>query len=131
LRSLPERSIAHAKDYSILLANGQARLAPLYDIASALPYRTHENKLQLAMKICGDYRVFPYRNTWPDAALDLGLDPDDLVNRVRELSALVPDVFADAAKAHDVDELHRPLPGKLVDLVSDRLARCRKLTDSP
>jgi serine/threonine-protein kinase HipA len=121
---------AHAKNYSVLLANDQARLAPLYDIASALPYGTHEKKLRLAMKIGGDYEVSPYRNTWPDAAHDLGLDPGDLVNRVRDLATLAPDVFADAAKAHDVEELHRPLPGKLVDLVADRSARCRRLTDT-
>jgi HipA-like C-terminal domain len=29
---------AHAKNYSLLLSRGEARLAPLYDIASALPY---------------------------------------------------------------------------------------------
>ncbi len=31
---------AHAKNYSLLLAGDQVRLAPLYDIASALPYPT-------------------------------------------------------------------------------------------
>jgi serine/threonine-protein kinase HipA len=41
---------AHAKNYSILLAADQARLAPLYDIASALPYGRHERKLRLAMR---------------------------------------------------------------------------------
>ena len=29
---------AHAKNYSLLLAGNQIRLAPLYDIASILPY---------------------------------------------------------------------------------------------
>lgn len=37
---------AHAKNYSLLLAGNQVRLAPLYDIASALPYDTHERKLR-------------------------------------------------------------------------------------
>jgi serine/threonine-protein kinase HipA len=44
------------------------RLAPLYDIASALPYGTDERSLRFAMKIGGDYRVFPYYNTWTKAA---------------------------------------------------------------
>ena len=47
---------AHAKNYSLLLAGNQIRLAPLYDIASALPYGTHERKLRFAMKLGGDYR---------------------------------------------------------------------------
>jgi serine/threonine-protein kinase HipA len=41
---------AHAKNYSLLLAGGQVRLAPLYDIASALPYE-HERGLRFAMKL--------------------------------------------------------------------------------
>ena len=76
---------AHAKNYSLLLADNQVRLAPLYDIASALPYATHEKKLWMAMNVGGDYRVFFYQNTWPDAARDLGLDAEALVLRVREL----------------------------------------------
>jgi serine/threonine-protein kinase HipA len=54
---------AHAKNYSLLLSGGEVRLAPLYDIASALPYGTDEHKLRFAMKIGGDYRVYPHRNT--------------------------------------------------------------------
>jgi len=121
---------AHAKNYSLLLADNQVRLAPLYDIASALPYGTREKKLRFAMKIGGDYRVLPYRNPWPDAARDLGLDAAALVARVRELASLAPDVFADAAEAPEVRELDRPLSGRLVDLVSARAARCLRLIES-
>lgn len=99
-------------------------MAPLYDVASALPYGAHEKNLQLAMKIGGEYRVFPYRNSWPKAAADLGLDPEILQERVRELAVLVPDVFAEAAKAPDVKKLKSPLPAHLVDLISDRSNRC-------
>jgi serine/threonine-protein kinase HipA len=121
---------AHAKNYSVLLANDQVRLAPLYDIASALPYDTHEEKLRFAMKIGGDYRVFPYRNTWPAAARDLGLDPDDLVDRVRELATGAPEAFAEASKQPDIEELGRPLASRLVDLVADRADRCLRLIGS-
>ena len=64
---------AHAKNYSLLLAGDQVRLAPLYDVASALPYGMHERGLRFAMTIGGDYRVSPYRNTWPEAAAELGV----------------------------------------------------------
>ena len=89
---------AHAKNYSVLLAGNQVRLAPLYDIASALPYGTHERKLRLAMKIGSSYDVFLQRNRWPDAARDLGLDAEALVERARELARIAPDAFADAAE---------------------------------
>jgi serine/threonine-protein kinase HipA len=118
---------AHAKNYSLLLANDQVRLAPLYDIASALPYGSHEKKLKLAMKIGGDYGIFPARNRWPAASQELGLDAGALVDRVRELASLAPDAFADAANESDIVELARPLPGRLVDLIADRTARCKSL----
>jgi serine/threonine-protein kinase HipA len=118
---------AHAKNYSLLLAEDQIRLAPLYDVASALPYDIDERKLKFAMKIGGEYRVFPYRDTWPAAARDLALDADALVSRVRVLATLAPDVFVDAAKAPDVEALGRPLPTHLIDLVADRSKRCGHL----
>jgi serine/threonine-protein kinase HipA len=115
---------AHAKNYSVLLAGNQVRLAPLYDIASALPYGTHERKLRLAMKIGSSYDVVLQRNRWPDAARDLGLDAEALVERAGELARIAPDAFADAASAPEVVALQRELPGQLVRLVADRARRC-------
>lgn len=120
---------AHAKNYSLLLAGTQIRLAPLYDIASALPYGTHERKLRFAMKLGGDYRVYPRHNRWPAAARDLGLDGEALMTRVRELADVVTDAFADAAKAPDVTALERELPDRLLDLLSDRVLRCRSVLE--
>jgi serine/threonine-protein kinase HipA len=120
----------HAKNYSLLLAGDQVRLAPLYDIASALPYGTHERKLRFAMKIGGDYGVFPRRNPWPGAARDLGLDAGALVGRAHELTNVAPDAFADAVGAPDIVALDRDLPGRLLDLVADRAARCRRLLEA-
>jgi serine/threonine-protein kinase HipA len=118
---------AHAKNYSILLAGNQVRLAPLYDIASALPYGTHERKLRLAMKIGTSYDVYLQRNRWPDAARDLRLDAEALVERARELARIAPDAFADAVSAPDVVALRRELPGGLLDLVAGRARRCLEL----
>jgi serine/threonine-protein kinase HipA len=120
---------AHAKNYAVLLAGNQVRLAPLYDIASALPYGTHERKLRLAMKIGSSYDVFLQRDRWPDAARDLGLDADALVERARELARITPDAFADAASAPAVEALQRDLPGQLLQLVADRARRCLELLD--
>lgn len=118
---------AHGKNYSLLLASGQVRLAPLYDVASALPYGTHERQLRFAMKIGGDYRVYPFQNPWPRAATDLGLDPDRVVQRVSDLSDRAPDALAEAATAPEVTSLNRVLPSRLLDLVADRVERCRSV----
>jgi serine/threonine-protein kinase HipA len=118
---------AHAKNYSLLLAGDEVRLAPLYDIASALPYGVHEKKLRFAMKIGGDYRVYLQRNTWPTLAADLDLDGDMVNERVTGLALRAPDAFADAASNLDVKMLERPFPHRLVDLVADRSARCLQI----
>lgn len=77
------------------------------------------------MKIGGDYRVYPWHNTWPGAAKDLGIDPEQLVARVDDLAASAPDAFSEAASTDDVTSLHRELPDKLVSLIADRSHRCR------
>lgn len=118
---------AHAKNYSVLLAAKQVRLAPMYDIASALPYGGHEKKLRLAMKVGDDYRVYPDRNNWPAAAKDLAVDADHLVARVHEIGSVIVDSFAEAAKASAVRALQRRTPAMLVDLVSDRVGRCMRV----
>lgn len=117
----------HAKNYSLLLAGANVRLAPFYDIASALPYRTHERKLRLAMKIGGDYDVYSRRNRWREAARDLGVNPEAAVDRVLALARQTPEAFAAAAASPEVVALGRPLPARLVDLVSVRVARCVSL----
>jgi serine/threonine-protein kinase HipA len=122
---------AHAKNYSLLLAQDQVRLAPVYDVASALPYGTHEKKLRLAMKVGGEYGIFPARNTWPGASRELGLDADALQARVLELGTVAPDAFADAANQPDIVALQRTMPSKLVDLVAERAARCVRLISAP
>jgi serine/threonine-protein kinase HipA len=98
--------------------------APLYDIASALPYGVHERKLRFAMKIGGDYQVHPEHNTWDRAAKELALNVDRALDRVVALAERAPDAFADAANAPEVTALDRPLPTRLVDLVADRVRRC-------
>jgi serine/threonine-protein kinase HipA len=118
---------AHAKNYSLLLAGRDVRLAPLYDVASALPYGAHERKLRFAMKIGGDYRVYPYHNIWDGAAQDLGVDPDAALDRVLALAERAPDAFAEAVATPEVAALNRPLPARLLDLVSQRAECCKAI----
>lgn len=118
---------AHAKNYSLLLAAGAVRLAPLYDIASALPYGTHERKLRMAMKIGSRYDVYSSHDTWPGSARDLGLDAEAVAERVRTIARITPDAFADAVKDPAVGSVGSGLPGRLLDLVADRAERCLAL----
>ncbi len=122
---------AHAKNYALLLAGGDVRLAPLYDVASALPYDVDEQKLRFAMKLGGRYDVVTHRNPWPRLAADLGVDAIELHERVAGLTARAADAVADAAAAPDVRRLRRPLAGRLVDRVAERAARCAALLAAP
>jgi hypothetical protein len=90
----------------------------------------HEKRLRHAMKLGGHNDVFTYRNPWPQAARELAVDPETLIDRVRGLAARAPDAIADAAAAPDVADLKRDLSRLLVDLVCERVGRCAALLDS-
>lgn len=88
---------AHAKNYSLLLARGQVRLAPLYDLASALPYdHLDQRRLKLAMKLGGTYKLqhIGVRELRAFAA-EHGLDGDRLVDRATTLASKVAEVLDD------------------------------------
>ncbi len=121
---------AHAKNYSVLLAGAAVRMAPLYDVASGLPYGVHERRLRFAMKLGGRYDVFPHHNPWPRVADELGVARARVVARVRDLAGRAPDALSDAAAVPDVAELRRELATRLVDLVADRAQRCVSLLDA-
>ncbi len=117
---------AHAKNYGLLLsAGGRYRLAPLYDIASWLPYSKNRRDDRLAMGIDGYYhfdRIFPRH--WEDEARKSGYDPDRALAHIRDLIARVPlearTLLAECNKEGSAtDDLK-----KLVDLL---IARCTDL----
>ena len=88
----------HAKNYSLLLSGHQVRLAPLYDVASALPHLDHSRKAQMAHKIGGEYRPsFIQRRHWERLAGSLGLGADEAYPRIMALASRLPDALADAA----------------------------------
>jgi serine/threonine-protein kinase HipA len=85
----------HAKNYSVLIsAASRVRLAPLYDIASALPYHNSDlRRLKLAMKIGDKYRIREIGlHEWRKLAVHLGLDENRVVGWVREIAKRIPDL---------------------------------------
>jgi hypothetical protein len=50
-----------------------------------------------------------------------------VIGRVDALAAAAPDAFRDAAASPDVASLGRALPSRLVDLVAERVKRCREV----
>src|SRR3546814_13087792 len=113
---------AHAKNYALLLEGPQVRLAPLYDIASALAYPDfHLPKLKMAMKIGGYYRLSAIgRQAWIRLSEDLRLDRAVVLDRLSGLIQRISDAFPDAAGEPAVVALNSPLPPRLFDAVASR-----------
>ncbi|MEZ5852693.1 MAG: type II toxin-antitoxin system HipA family toxin [Hyphomicrobiaceae bacterium] len=86
-------SDAHGKNYGLLLgAGGRFRLAPLYDIASWLPYSTNKKQDKLATSVDGKTRfdqIMPRH--WEAEARKANYDPVRAVAHVRDLVAIIPD----------------------------------------
>jgi len=120
---------AHAKNYSLLMSGNQIRLAPLYDLASALPYpEPSAHKHKLAMKLGGTYLLAQMDGrTWPAVATDLGLSAEVVATRALHLTTRIADAFATAADDPAVASLRRPLVTALVDGVAARAAGCAAL----
>ena len=91
---------AHAKNYSLMLAGNQVRLAPLYDVCSFLPYRGDGpvGKIPLAMRIGRDYRITKAdrANAWKRTAEAMEMLPGETLERVADLAGRLPDALAAA-----------------------------------
>ena len=118
---------AHAKNYSLLIGpGGRARLAPLYDVASALPYDTlNQAKLKSAMKIGGEYllRNISVRN-WRKLAGETRLREKLVVTRAREMAQAMPGAAETVRDTLKAEGIAHPI----VKLMGERLAaRAQKL----
>lgn len=121
---------AHAKNYGLLLSANQIRLAPLYDIASFLPYDdSHGHKVTLAMKVGDDYRLrsTDRKRAWEHAADELKLNRTKVLQRVRDLANRIPGAFGQAAEQAEVIGLQTDLPHRLAELVAGRSEHCRSV----
>ena len=119
---------AHAKNYSILIASeGQVRLAPLYDIASAIPYPQvlAPRKAKLAMKIGGQYLInrTGYRE-WEKFAKDHRLDKDTLIGNIQNMAKLIPDIAEKIGQEMQQQQISSNTVELLVKSMPDRSKEC-------
>jgi serine/threonine-protein kinase HipA len=119
---------AHAKNYSLLHGGGgRVRLAPLYDLASLLPYPQFDiHRARLAMKVGGKYRLRDIgERQWRKLAVTLGLDPDQVTGRVARMTERLPDAVADVRRRARADGLTHVLVERLADQLMVRAEDCR------
>lgn len=121
---------AHAKNFSLLVAPGsQVRLAPLYDLASVLPYpqRIDPQKAKLAMKIGSSYRLREIRrNHWEACARDLRMPANDLIGRAESMIECLIDAAPKIANALLEEDLDDPVIRRLVDSIDAHARSCRE-----
>ena len=123
---------AHAKNYSILIgARGSVRFAPLYDVASILPYpNIFVPKLKMAMKIGGHYdlRMIGLRQ-WRRVAAEIRVPEEELIAGLRSMAAELPDQIASVKRRID-RELRHPVLCRLAQVLTQRAKECAKALES-
>lgn len=125
---------AHAKNYALLLHGSWARLAPLFDVASFLPYDDSKgHKVSLAMKVGDGYRLTraDRPDAWQKSAHELGLDSDEIVERVAALASRVPAAVAEAAADPAIAGCGaEDFAQSLVELISARVSHCTAVLET-
>ncbi len=121
---------AHAKNYSIIIGGGGlVRLAPLYDIASVLPYTDLDlMKAKLAMKIGGEYRLRDIGLAeWRRLAAEVGANPDALVETAQEMAKQMPERLENEIEIARKNGLQHPIVTEMSKALRVRAARLRRL----
>jgi serine/threonine-protein kinase HipA len=115
---------AHGKNFSVFLGNrGSVRLAPLYDVASILPYDFDERKLRMPMKVGTHYEldgILPRH--WEMTAKASSYSGDAAVGHVRRLISILPDLASELATKCRDDGLTHPVVDKLANSIATRAA---------
>ena len=112
---------AHAKNYSLLLdRTGKARLAPLYDISSILPYpEINRHKLKLSMKIGSSYlwEKISFRH-WLNLMDELELDREYAAYMILEMIYFLPDIAVTVADDLKKEGLNHNIIDSLVEEIN-------------
>jgi serine/threonine-protein kinase HipA len=127
-------SDAHARNYSILMApHGRVRLAPLYDVASVLPYPHFDvNRVKLAMKIGDRYRLKDIGlREWRRLAAEVRVETDALIDRIDYITGAAPDLATDVANKAQSAGIDHPIVDRWRVRLSGRARLCRAHMRTP
>jgi serine/threonine-protein kinase HipA len=120
---------AHAKNFSLLLSGRRIRLAPLYDVASILPYDEFDlRKVKLAMKIGGEYKLTQIGlREWQKFAREVRVDADELLERLMAMAKQLPDEVSAARTRAREEGLKSVIIERLATQLVARAGECRRL----
>ncbi len=114
---------AHAKNFSLIFSGrDHVQLAPLYDIASALPYPHIYNphKTRLAMKIGSSYQLNKIElRHWKKCASELKLPANELLGRLEKMCLSIQKLAISTARdLHDCGLNHG-----VIDSLSQKISQ--------
>ena len=120
---------AHAKNFSMLIgAGGRARLAPLYDVASTLPYGFDSKKLKMATRIGGKYRLEEvHSRNWVKFATDLRIPSAEVLAMGLTMAETLPAAFAETVDQAHANGLEHPILQRMTEVVNARSERCARV----
>jgi serine/threonine-protein kinase HipA len=123
---------AHAKNYSLLLGGRNIRLAPLYDVASILPYDEFDlRKVKIAMKIGGEYKLSHIAlRQWQKFAREMRVDADELVEMLTRMAEQLPDEVNAARVRAREEGLDEAIVERLAAQLVERAVQCRRMLAS-
>jgi len=109
---------AHGKNYALLIGSGgKVRLAPLYDLASVLPYPDIDfERTKLSMKLGGEIPPAQHRaRHWRNLGEELHVDPDVIIRRVNDFAKQLGDHVSDVRHRMTEEGLAHPIIRRLAD----------------
>ena len=120
---------AHAKNFSMLIGtSGRARLAPLYDVASTLPYGFDPKKLKMATKIGGKYLLEEvYSRHWVRFAKEVRLPPAEVLDAGQTIAERLPSACAEIVEEAHANGLAHPILQRMIEVLIARSEYCARV----
>jgi serine/threonine-protein kinase HipA len=122
---------AHAKNFSLLLSGPHVRLAPLYDVASILPYDEFDlRKIKLAMKIGGEYKLSHIGlRQWRKFAKEARVDVDRLIAALTTMADKIRGEASNIQARVKKEGLNDAIVERLAVRLIARANACRRLLE--
>ncbi|WP_283809922.1 hypothetical protein [Bradyrhizobium forestalis] len=102
------------------------RLAPLYDVASILPYdHVDQRKIKLAMKVGGEYKLGQIGlRQWKKFARETRVDADVLIATLISMAGQIPDLVPDIRTRAQNEGLENTVIERLATALGTRAKYC-------
>ncbi len=123
---------AHAKNFSMLIgASGRARLAPLYDMASTLPYSFDPRRLKMAARIGGKYLLEEVCSRhWAKFATEVRLPPAEVLGMGKGMAETLPAAFGETVADARANGLNHPILQRMIEVLNARSNHCVRVLEA-